>query len=171
MSKHKIALLLHDIRSTHNVGSILRTAECLGVKDLYFSGYTPYPLLQNDIRLPHIASKLTKQIHKTALGAEAMINCYHFESLKNAVNQAKKDGYIFVVGLEQDKNSVKLNDFRQNDNILLILGNETEGIDDWTKNSADAIIEIPQLGNKESLNVSNAAAIAIYHLTFINKNE
>jgi tRNA G18 (ribose-2'-O)-methylase SpoU len=159
MSKHKIALLLHDIRSTHNVGSILRTAECLGVKDLYFSGYTPYPLLQNDIRLPHIASKLTKQIHKTALGAEAMIN------------QAKKDGYIFVVGLEQDKNSVKLNDFRQNDNILLILGNETEGIDDWTKNSADAIIEIPQLGNKESLNVSNAAAIAIYHLTFINKNE
>lgn len=170
MGNNKIALLLHDIRSTHNVGSILRTAECFGVSHIYFSGYTPYPLLPKDQRLPHIANKLTKQIHKTALGAETMIECSYFESHEKAINQAKSDSYNITVCLEQDNKSIKLNDFIPSGNILLIVGNETKGIDDWTKNYVDAIIEIPQLGNKESLNVSNATAIAIYHLTFNNKN-
>ena len=68
-----IRLIVHDVRSTHNVGSLLRTADGLGVRHVYFTGYTPYPVKENDTRLPHISTKLTKDIHKTALGAEQTV--------------------------------------------------------------------------------------------------
>ena len=69
----EIILILHNIRSTHNVGSIFRTAEGFGVAQIICSGYTPYPRLPDDQRLPHIAEKLTALIHKTAIGAETMV--------------------------------------------------------------------------------------------------
>ena len=79
----KITLILHNIRSTHNVGAIFRTAEGFGAQEIILSGYTPYPQLeQNDPRLPHISEKLTSQIHKTALGAETMVPFRYVESIE-----------------------------------------------------------------------------------------
>ena len=77
----EITLVLHNIRSTHNVGSIFRTAEGFGVRKIILSGYTPYPIVQSDTRLPHIRDKISSQIHKTALGAETMVPFEYHESL------------------------------------------------------------------------------------------
>ena len=76
-----IIVIAHNIRSTYNVGSIFRTCEGFGVEKLILSGYTPYPLVKNDSRLPHITEKITRQIHKTALGAEQLISFAYHETL------------------------------------------------------------------------------------------
>jgi 23S rRNA (guanosine2251-2'-O)-methyltransferase len=78
MKKIQIILIIHNIRSTHNVGSLMRSADGFGVKHIYLTGYTPYPKKENDQRLPHIYEKMTKQINKTALGAEN--NIHHISS-------------------------------------------------------------------------------------------
>ena len=88
-----IALIAHNIRSTHNVGSLLRTAEGLGVQDVYLTGYTPYPKQTFDDRLPHIVQKLDKQIAKTALGAEKLVSWHHEESIKARITALKKEGF------------------------------------------------------------------------------
>ena len=76
-----IIVIAHNIRSTHNVGSIFRTCEGFGVQKIILSGYTPYPKCENDPRLPHISSKITDQIHKTALGAELLVPFEHHDTL------------------------------------------------------------------------------------------
>ena len=90
----EILLILHNIRSTHNVGSIFRTAEGFGVSKIILSGYTPYPTIPNDTRLPHIREKLAAQIHKTALGAEAMVPFEYTEQLN--LSDIKTTGYRLV---------------------------------------------------------------------------
>ncbi len=77
----EIIVIAHNIRSTHNIGSIFRTCEGFGVSKIIISGYSPYPKLSNDTRLPHMIEKLTNQIHKTALGAETMVQCRYYENL------------------------------------------------------------------------------------------
>lgn len=158
----EIIVIAHNIRSTHNVGSIFRTAEGFGISKIILSGYSPYPSLSGDTRLPHIAEKLTKQIHKTALGAEVMVPFEHqsepdFASLKSA-------GYR-IVGLEQDDSSVMLPNYEPNEKIALLLGEEVEGIEPSLRLKCDDLIEIPMQGQKESFNVSVAAGIALYHLS------
>ena len=158
----EIIVIAHNIRSTHNVGSIFRTAEGFGVSKIILSGYSPYPKLPNDIRLPHLAEKLTAQIHKTALGAETMVPFEHnefpdFESLK-------QQGFN-IIGLEQDKKSVKLNKFAPPKKIALLLGEEVFGITSDLRNQCNSLIEIPMIGKKESFNVSVATGIALYALT------
>lgn len=164
----KIALLLHDIRSTQNVGSILRSADCFGVKHIYFSGYTPYPLINNDPRLPHIANKINSRIAKTALGAEASIPFSVYNNEIDAVSAANKAGFKQFICLEQDSKSIPINKYTLNNDILLAVGNEITGVSHWTLQNAHAILEITQFGKKESLNVSNATAIALYALTNMN---
>ena len=105
----EIVLLVHDIRSCHNVGSLLRTAEGLGISKVYFSGYTPYPTSANDDRLPHIHHKLTKQISKTALGAETKQPWEHKESVTSLIKDLKRDGYR-ILALEQTESSISLPD-------------------------------------------------------------
>ena len=101
-----IIVIAHDIRSTHNVGSLLRTAEGLGVVHVYFTGYTPYPQLPvGDDRLPHLAAKLTKQISKTALGAETMVPWTHHDSIEQLVAELHADGYT-IAALEQTAQSM-----------------------------------------------------------------
>lgn len=160
-----ISLLLHDIRSTQNVGSIMRSADCFGVKHIYFSGYTPYPLIQNDTRLPHLAKKINSRIAKTALGAETSIpfSVYNYEP--DAVSAANKAGFKQFVCLEQDPTSIPINKYNTNLDLLLAVGNELNGVSFWTRQNAHAILEIAQFGKKESLNVSNATSIALYALT------
>ncbi len=158
----EIILLLHNIRSTHNVGSIFRTAEGFGIRKIILSGYTPYPTLPGDTRLPHIREKLTNQIHKTALGAETMVPFEYTDTLQLGTLQLA--GYR-VVGLEQSPRSVLLADYVAPQKIALLLGEEVHGIEPALLDQCQDIIEIPMRGKKESFNVSVAAAIAMYALS------
>lgn len=158
----ELIVIAHNIRSTHNVGSIFRTCEGFGVTKIILSGYTPYPELPNDTRLPHERAKLTAQIHKTALDAETLVPFEYqpqpdFEALRAA-------GYR-IVGLEQDVRSVRLNDYRPPQKIALLLGEEVAGITPELRAHCDDLLEIPMHGRKESFNVSVATGIALYALT------
>lgn len=158
----EIIVIVHNIRSTHNVGSIFRTSEGFGVTKIILSGYTPYPQLESDTRLPHIARKLTTQIHKTALGAETMVPFEYQEIID--IPALKSAGYT-LVGLEQNDRSIILSDYTPPQKIALLLGEEVHGITDDLLNSCNQLIEIPMYGKKESFNVSVAAGIALYGLT------
>jgi len=157
-----IVIIAHNIRSTHNVGAIFRSAEGFGVEKIILSGYTPYPKLEKDSRLPHIAEKLTGQIHKTALGAETMVP-FIVQEQPDLVG-FKKQGYR-VVGLEQADRSISLSQYTPPQDIALLIGEEVHGIDATLMNQCDDIIEIPMTGQKESFNVSVATGIALYALT------
>ena len=157
-----IIVIAHNIRSTHNVGSIFRTAEGFGVTKIILSGYTPYPVFSGDTRLPHIAQKLTAQIHKTALGAEDIVP---FEYQDNPdITVLRNQGYR-IVGLEQDSRSVLLADYQTPERVVLLLGEEVHGITDDLRELCDDLIEIPMQGQKESFNVSVATGIALYALS------
>lgn len=155
-------MIVHNIRSTHNVGSIFRTCEGFGVSKIILSGYTPYPKIPNDSRLPHIANKLTAQIHKTALGAEEMVPFEHRETPDLQTLKAK--GY-HIVGLEQDDRSIMLPNYQTPEKVALLLGEEVEGLTDELRAACDDLVEIPMQGQKESFNVSVATGIALYGLT------
>jgi len=157
-----IIVIAHNIRSTHNVGAIFRTAEGFGVSKIILSGYTPYPRLQKDSRLPHIAEKLTKQISKTALGAEAIVPFEYLE--EPPLTNLKSDGYR-IVALEQATKSIPMADYTPPKKVVLLLGEEVEGITAELLAECEDIIEIPMVGKKESFNVSVATGIALYALT------
>lgn len=158
----EIIVIAHNIRSIHNIGSIFRTCEGFGVSKIILSGYSPYPKLLNDTRLPHLSEKLTAQIHKTALGAENMVKFEHQDTLD--LGSLKMNGYK-IVGLEQNERSINLSEYTAPTKIALILGEEVHGITDDLVEQCDDLIEIPMVGKKESFNVSVAAGIALYALT------
>lgn len=158
----EIIVIAHNIRSTHNVGAFFRTADGFGISKIIFSGYTPYPTLIGDTRLPHFADKITRQIHKTALGAETMVPFERFE--EPPIDALKEQGFS-IVGLEQDERSVMLPDYEVPQKVALFLGNEIDGIYPEFRDQCDALVEIPMQGGKESFNVSVATGIALYHLS------
>ncbi len=158
----EIIVIAHNIRSTHNVGAIFRTAEGFGIHKIILTGYTPYPKLSKDSRLPHISEKLTLQIHKTALGAEAIVPFEYQEEPDIAA--LKLAGYK-IVGLEQAETSQLLSSYKAPEKIALILGEEVHGIPEELLKQCEDIIEIPMKGQKESFNVSVAAGIALYQLS------
>ncbi len=158
----KILIVAHNIRSTHNVGAIFRSAEGFGVEKIILSGYTPYPKIEKDGRLPHIAEKLTAQIHKTALGAETMVP-FTFQEQPD-LQELKNQGYR-IVGLEQNERSVLLSEYKPSQNVALLIGEEVHGIESALLAQCDDIVEIPMVGQKESFNVSVATGIALYALT------
>jgi 23S rRNA (guanosine2251-2'-O)-methyltransferase len=162
---NKIVLIVHNVRSCYNVGSLLRTADGLGVYQVYFTGYTPYPPIKNDGRLPHIANKISRQIKKTSLGAEKSVVWKHEAEIKPLLNRLKKDNFQ-IAALEQISRSVNLPSFSNNRNLVLIAGNEVEGLDEEVLAEADICLEIPMSGTKESFNVAVAAAVALYHLKY-----
>lgn len=165
----EITLLVHNIRSTHNVGAIFRTAEGFGVTKIILSGYTPYPDLAivglRDSRLPHIVDKLTAQIHKTALGAETMVPFVYVENILEWLDTNAADKKLPVVALEQSERSVMLPEFKPPEKLALLLGEEVHGIDNDLLARCDHIVEIPMFGQKESFNVSVACGVALYGLT------
>lgn len=161
-SMPEIIVIAHNIRSTHNVGSIFRTCEGFGVKKLVLSGYTPYPQTDNDERLPHISEKLTAQIHKTALDAETIVP-FEYQSTPD-LEKLKSDGYR-LVALEQANRSIPLPQYETPEKIALLLGEEVHGIEPELLEKCDDIIEIPMKGQKESFNVSVAVGIALYELS------
>lgn len=157
----EIIVIAHNIRSTHNIGAIFRTAEGFGVNRIILSGYSPYPSLDHDSRLPHIHRRLTDQIHKTALGAEKIVPFEYQEAPD--VEALRESGYR-IVGLEQDERSTILPSYSAPDKIALLLGEEVEGITADLRAICDDLIEIPMVGQKESFNVSVATGIALYAL-------
>jgi 23S rRNA (guanosine2251-2'-O)-methyltransferase len=159
----QIVVIAHNIRSTHNIGSILRTSDGFGVQKVYCTGYTPYPAQPDDPRLPHLRDKITAQIHKTALGAEATVPITQSDELQPIINALKADGYQ-LVALEQAENAILLPDFMPPQKIALLLGEEVHGTPQDLLAQCDAVIEIPMMGKKESFNVSVAAGIALYGL-------
>src|SRR6478735_4861772 len=134
----KITLLLHNIRSTHNVGSIFRTAEGFGIEKIILTGYTPYPTYPGDTRLPHLAEKITKQIHKTALDAESSVPFEYHDNLLTWLN----GNTLPLVALEQDDTSVDLRNFTPPDEFVLVLGEEVEGITTELLTTCQSIVEI-----------------------------
>jgi len=150
-----MTLLLNNIRSVYNVGSIFRTADAAGVEKIYLCGYTPTPL--DRFGTPR------KDLAKVALGAEKTIPWVQVKTLGAAVKPLKKQGYT-VAAVEQDKNSTPLFTYKPPKKIALVLGNEVRGLSKSSLNLCDVILEIPMRGKKESLNVSVAAGIAMFAL-------
>lgn len=159
-----IVVIAHNIRSTYNVGSILRTADGFGVAKVFLTGYTPYPEIAGDTRLPHIRQQITNRIHKTALGAEKTLLTEHMPDPHHIFTHLKEAGY-HIVALEQHPGSIKLDTFSAKTSIALLLGEEVHGITPELLAMCDTIVEIPMRGHKESFNVSVAAGIALYELS------
>lgn len=160
-----IVLVAHNVRSTHNVGSLLRTAEGLGVEKVFLTGYTPYPHTEHDTRLPHLAAKLHKQINKTALGAEISLPWQHLPDIFEVLAELKATGYT-IAAAEQTPQSIELPTYKPPEKIALIVGREVEGIEPEVLHLCDVALEIPMFGQKESFNVVQAAAMTLYHLRF-----
>lgn len=161
----KIVLIAHNLRSCHNVGSLLRTAEGLGVATVYLTGYTPYPTKNNDTRLPHLAAKIHKQIEKTALGAQDQINWKQNKNVFEVIEDLKQNGFQ-ILALEQTETSVPLPEYKPSKKLAIILGREVEGMEVGVLDACHKAIEIPMFGKKESFNVVQAAAMALYHCRF-----
>ncbi len=159
----QIALLLPNIRSTFNVGSIFRSAEIFGINEIIISGYTPYPELKNDPRIPHLSQKINRQISKTALGTEKLVPFRYFPDTNDGIVYLKKSGYE-LVALEQNEQSIPLTEYFPKTKTAIIIGEEVSGIDNELLNQCSKIVEIPQIGTKESLNVANAVAILLYDI-------
>lgn len=168
-----IKVVLHNIRSCYNVGAILRTAEGFGVDQVVLSGYTPR--IHDPSPLPHLRNKLDREIHKTALGAEELVDIYSSHDILKELRDWHKQGWM-IIGLEnniQNKAILPLNDPHLEQklpkDIVLILGEEVSGIPNSLHDIIDLFLEIPMRGKKESFNVSVAAGIAIYQLMCYNE--
>lgn len=149
--KTPIIVLLDDIRSLHNIGSVFRTADAFLIEKIYLCGITATP--------PN------KEIHKTALGATETVAWEYAKNVLEVVNQLKHDN-VNVYAVEQTENAVMLNDFQPESNTkyALIFGNEVKGVSQEAINASDGVIEIPQLGSKHSLNISVSAGIVLWDL-------
>jgi tRNA G18 (ribose-2'-O)-methylase SpoU len=161
----EIVLIAHNLRSCQNVGSLLRTSDGLGIRKVYLTGYTPYPVSENDERLPHMAKKIDARIQKTSLGSENSVDWEHREQIIDVIEELKPMGYI-IAALEQTAHSLPLPDYKPPEKIAIVVGREVEGIEPEVLDLCDLSLEIPMLGQKESYNVSVAAAIALYHCRF-----
>lgn len=165
MNNPSIRLVLADIRSTLNVGAILRTADATGVELVYACGYTPYPKIESDERPAHVADANHRAIAKTALGAEKTIRVLHIPDTVTALREARQSGFKIIV-VEQAERSLNLYHYRPEEPLALVFGNEVTGVDQDVIDSADTILELPMIGQKESLNVSVTAGIVLYQLRF-----
>lgn len=147
-------LIIHDVRSAHNVGSLFRTADGMGVSKIFLTGYTPAPIDRFGRRNAKIA--------KVSLGAEDTVP-WEQREITALIKELQGEG-IEVAALEQSETSVSLDAYKPTKSVALIVGSEVGGLPKDILAVSDVTIEIPMKGKKESLNVSNAAAIALYHL-------
>jgi len=162
----RLSIVLANIRSCYNVGSIFRSADGFGISHIYIAGYTPYPKHSDDSRLPHLANKISASIHKTALGAENNIHFSVYPGIYDAIEAAKTDGYE-ILALEQANNSTPINQYVLKNDSALIIGNEVDGLDKKILDQCQHIVEIPMVGKKESFNAAVSAAIAMFSLKCI----
>ena len=149
INKIPVSIILDDIRSLHNVGSIFRTADAFKIKHIYLCGITAQP--------PH------REITKTALGATESVDWSYHKSIIDLITKLKQKGEK-IYSIEQTKDSTPLNEiiFKKNDAINIIVGNEVEGVSQEAISLSDTVIEIPQFGTKHSLNVANCTSILLW---------
>ena len=150
----RFSVVLHNIRSAYNVGSIFRTADAAGVEKIYLCGYTPIPETRG-------RRQGTDKIRKTSLGAERMVPWEYQRQTGRLLKKLKTDGAC-LIALEHSKNSQNVFAFKTKYPATLVVGNELLGVPQLIIKSCDAIVGIPMRGKKESLNVSVAFGIAVY---------
>ena len=160
----EIILALDNIRSIYNVGSLLRTADGLGIKKVYAIGLTPTPRRDSDNRLPHVINRVEKQLEKTALGAETTLEIVYFADHQGFIEEIKRNKY-HLVAIEQDAKSKDLRGYKIAEKSVVVLGNEVEGVGKDLLAISDVILEIEMQGMKKSLNVSVAGALAMFELS------
>jgi tRNA G18 (ribose-2'-O)-methylase SpoU len=181
--KMPLIVVLDDVRSLHNVGSVFRTADAFRLEAIYLCGITATPDTVTDADgtvIKDCSLKAVQEIHKTALGAEESVDWRYFKSATDAVESLKNDGYT-VMAVEQCHGSTMLQDFvpacpvsTQKDGkrgYAVILGNEVKGVHQEVINLCDGCLEIPQYGTKHSLNVSVTGGIIIWHFVQKLKSE
>jgi tRNA G18 (ribose-2'-O)-methylase SpoU len=149
--KMPVIVVLDNIRSMHNVGSVFRTGDAFLIRGIYLCGYTPQP--------PH------RDIHKTALGATETVAWRHFPTTLDAIGSLKEEGFA-VLAVEQTEGSMRLNGLSPmfSGPVAVVFGNEVTGVDPAALALCDGSVEIPQWGMKHSLNVSIAAGIVLWEL-------
>ncbi|CAN5737334.1 RNA methyltransferase [soil metagenome] len=149
--KNPVIILLDDVRSMNNVGAVFRTADAFLIEAIYLCGFTPVP--------PH------REIQKTALGATETVTWKHSSSALETLQQLKTEGWK-IYSIEQAEKSISLSDFipKKNEKIVIIFGNEVEGVRQELVNESDGVIEIPQYGMKHSLNISVSVGIVVWDL-------
>lgn len=147
-------IILHDIRSNYNVGAIFRTCDGAGVDKVYLVGFTPTPIDR--------FGRIVSEIHKTALGAEEFIPWEKVDDILGLIKKLQQTGFV-VVAVEQTPQAIFLNEFTVPESVVYIMGSETEGLPSAVLAAVDVVVEIPMNGQKESLNVSVAAGIILYH--------
>lgn len=165
--KLPLVVVLDDVRSLHNVGSVFRTADAFRLQGICLCGITAVP---DDVKtadgtvIKEASLKASQEIHKTALGAEESVSWQYFKSAEEAVEKLKNDGFI-VMAIEQCHGSTMLQDFlpMPGKGYAIVLGNEVKGVHQDVVDQCDGCLEIPQFGTKHSLNVSVTAGIAIWH--------
>ena len=157
IEKTPIIIVLDNIRSLNNIGSVFRTADAFLIEAIYLCGITATP--------PH------REIQKTALGATETVLWKHFNTTSEAIAELKENNYK-IASIEQTKNSTMLNDFKLNENekLAVIFGNEVKGVEQSAIDLSDAVIEIPQYGTKHSLNISVSCGVIIWDL-FLKMNK
>lgn len=154
--KLPLVMVLDNVRSLHNVGSVLRTADAFRIEAVYMCGITATPP--------------SAEIHKTALGAEDSVNWQYFEDTMQAVDKLKNEGYT-VLAVEQVEGSLKLGNFafEPQKKYALIMGNEVKGVRQNVVDACHQALEIPQYGTKHSMNVSVTAGIVMWEVERVNK--
>ncbi len=158
MQPIELVLILHDIRSVHNVGSLFRTADGAGIARIILSGCTPTPIDR--------FGRERQDFAKVSLGAEKTMPWSYADDIHLELNKLKEDDHT-IAALEQDARSTSLLGWRpENGRVALILGNEVGGVAPELLDRADVILEIPMYGLKESLNVSVAGGIALFSIKF-----
>lgn len=156
MKQEKI-IIIDNVRSAHNVGSIFRTSDGAGVVRIILVGYTPSPIDR--------FGRVQPEIKKTSLGASTMIpfeNKENGEEIVTRISELKADGYT-VVSLEQTSQSISLYDFIVPEKVAYIVGNEIDGVSQNLLELSDTVVEIPMQGQKESLNVGVSTGILLFH--------
>jgi tRNA G18 (ribose-2'-O)-methylase SpoU len=154
LEKRMKYLVLENIRSAYNVGAMFRTADGAGVTKIFLVGYTPTPIDR--------FARVQPEIKKTSLGASESVPWEYFNESQQLIEQLKSMECV-VVSVEQTDNSKPLQGFTVPENVAYIMGNEVEGISKSFLAASDTIVDIPMLGEKESLNVSVAAGIILYY--------
>jgi 23S rRNA (guanosine2251-2'-O)-methyltransferase len=149
----EVALLLHDIRSAHNVGSMFRTADAAGASSIYLSGVTPTPSDR--------FGRAQREVAKVALGAEKTLEWHYMKSPGRIVKTLRARGFA-IVGVEQDKRAQNYRALRIKRKTLFIFGNEVKGLPESVRKQCDILLEIPMHGKKESLNVAVTAGIILF---------
>lgn len=154
-TKIKKVVVLDNIRSIYNVGSIFRTSDALGIDKIFLCGVTPAPTDR--------FGRARKDLAKVALGAEKDIAWEYISSTKEIIKKLKKEGFQ-IIAVEQDKKSVDFKKVKPKYPVAVVMGNEVVGIDKKILTLCDVIAEIPMIGNKESLNVSVSFGIVGYRI-------